>query len=104
MVTVGAEMPRKIINARDCGADSPLLPPEENKPPHAMTIVRGLIYFPAAEIGDQGPAIHGHFAGEDRLPSLGAPDEMVDDQMDPMFVPLILHVDSMPMSDMKING
>jgi hypothetical protein len=42
---------------------------------------------------DQGPAVGRHLAREDRLAPLGAPDEVVDDQVDPMFVALILHVD-----------
>jgi len=40
---------------------------------------------------DQLAAFLGHVADKDRLASFRAPDEVVDDQMDPMLVALVLH-------------
>ena len=50
---------------------------------------------------DQRAAVLRHVAGEDGLPPLGAPDEVVDDQVDPVFVALIFHVDSILSLDME---
>ena len=47
---------------------------------------------------DQCPAVGCDLAREDRLSPLRTPDEVVDDEVDPMFVSLILHVDSIQLS------
>ena len=50
---------------------------------------------------DERAAVPRHIPQEDGFPPLGAPDEVVDDQMDPVFVASIFHVDSMPTADME---
>ena len=40
---------------------------------------------------DQFAALLRHVADKDRLPPFGAPDKVVDDKVDPVFVALVLH-------------
>ena len=49
---------------------------------------------------DQCPAVGCDLAREDRLLPLRTPDEVIDDEVDPMFVSWILHVDSIQLSTM----
>jgi hypothetical protein len=59
--------------------------------------------FLAALVLDPLPAVLRHVAREDGLAALGTPDEMVDDEMDSVFIALIFHVDSIRTIDNKIN-
>src|SRR5215470_1870650 len=52
---------------------------------------------------DQLPAACCHWSHKHRLAALGAPDEVIDDQVDAMLVSLVLHVEIVACSDNKIN-
>jgi hypothetical protein len=53
---------------------------------------------------DQRLAVGSHLPREDGLAPLGTPDEVVDDEVDPEFIALILHVDSVHCVETEING
>jgi hypothetical protein len=53
---------------------------------------------------DQGFTVRGHLAGEDGLTTLRTPDEVVDDEVDAVFVALIIHVDAVSSIDIGINS
>jgi hypothetical protein len=42
---------------------------------------------------DELAAVLGHVSHQDRFSPLGTPDEVVDDEVDPMFIALIFHVE-----------
>jgi hypothetical protein len=49
-------------------------------------------------------AILGDVADQHGLPPLGTPNQVVDDQVDPMLVPLIFHVDILAFIDTETRG
>jgi hypothetical protein len=53
---------------------------------------------------DQGFTVDRDFSGEDGLTTLRTPDQVVDDQVDTVFVALVLHVDIANAIDTAINS
>jgi hypothetical protein len=53
---------------------------------------------------DELAAVLGHLAHQDRLSPLGTPDEVVDDEMNPVLITLIFHVDSLQDFDIFFNS
>ena len=53
---------------------------------------------------DQDLTVRGHVASEDGLTTLRTPDEMVDDDVNPMLVALILHADAVSSIDADFNS
>ena len=52
---------------------------------------------------DQCPAVGRDLAREDGFAPLRTPDEVVDDEVDPVFVSLIFHVDSISAIDSRLR-
>jgi hypothetical protein len=50
---------------------------------------------------DERAAILRHIPHEDRLSPLGTPNEVVDDEVDSVFVASVFHVGSIPTADME---
>jgi hypothetical protein len=57
----------------------------------------------AAFLRDPMPAVFSDVSREDRFPPLRTPNEVINDQMDPVFIALIIHVESICTDDKEIN-
>jgi len=53
---------------------------------------------------DEGLTVLSDSATEHGFPSLGTPDQVVDDKVDTVFIPLIIHVDIVVYNDTLINN
>ena len=57
----------------------------------------------AAFLREPMPAVFSDVSGEDRFSPLRTPNEVINDQMDPVFIALIFHVGSIRTDDKEIN-